>query len=121
MTAPAKETPKDEKGAEPAAYFYRFHTDDSLAGKPNVRPWVLDHGQPTPGLYKECEIRLLYATPPGELDSARVRADLYSHIKRLELALGGMLTYFGMDEDEWSKPVFDVARAALASLKGSSC
>jgi len=31
-------------------------------------------------------------------------------------ALGAMLTEFGMDEDSWSKPTFDQARAAHASL-----
>lgn len=34
----------------------------------------------------------------------------------LREALGAMLTHMGMDEDEWNKPSFDQARAAL---KGS--
>jgi len=46
---------------EPVAYFFRFHTDDSLAGKPNVRSWQLCEGQPVKGLEKEGELRLLYA------------------------------------------------------------
>ena len=33
---------------------------------------------------------------------------------RLRAALNAMLTQFGMDEDEWSKPTFNQARAALA-------
>lgn len=39
--------------------------------------------------------------------------------ERAELvaALGAMLTYFGMDEDEWSKPTFNKARAALEKVK----
>lgn len=29
-------------------------------------------------------------------------------------ALNAMLTHMGMDEDEWNKPTFDQARAAIA-------
>jgi hypothetical protein len=32
---------------------------------------------------------------------------------KLRSALNAMLTQFGMDEDEWNKPTFDQARAAL--------
>lgn len=32
----------------------------------------------------------------------------------LRSALNGMLTYYGMDEDEWSKSTHDAARAALS-------
>jgi hypothetical protein len=41
-------------------------------------------------------------------------------IQALRAALNAMLTYFGMDEDEWSKPVFDQARAALKTEKTTS-
>jgi len=34
-------------------------------------------------------------------------------------ALNAVLTYFGMDEDEWNKGTFDQVRAALKSLKDS--
>lgn len=34
-------------------------------------------------------------------------------------ALNAMLTQFGMDEDEWNKPTFDQARAALATTTAS--
>lgn len=37
-------------------------------------------------------------------------------MSKLASALNAMLTQFGMDEDEWSKPTFDQARAALASM-----
>ena len=33
--------------------------------------------------------------------------------ERLRFALEAMLTQFGLDEDEWSKPTFDKAREAL--------
>jgi hypothetical protein len=29
-----------------------------------------------------------------------------------------MLTHMGMDEDEWNKPTFDKARAAIAKATG---
>lgn len=42
----------------------------------------------------------------------------YAESLRVELeaaraALSAMLTHMGMDEDEWNKPTFDQARAAL--------
>ena len=33
-------------------------------------------------------------------------------------ALNAMLTHMGMDEDEWNKPTFDQARAAIKAVKG---
>ena len=33
-------------------------------------------------------------------------------------ALKAMLTHMGMDEDEWNKPTFDQARAAIAKATG---
>jgi hypothetical protein len=33
-------------------------------------------------------------------------------------ALNAMLTHMGMDEDEWNKPTFDQARAAIAKAQG---
>lgn len=38
----------------------------------------------------------------------------------LRSALGAMLTQFGMDEDEWNKPTFNQARAALEVPAGSA-
>ena len=32
-------------------------------------------------------------------------------------ALNAMLTHMGMDEDDWNKPTYDQARAALAATK----
>lgn len=32
-------------------------------------------------------------------------------------ALNAMLTHMGMDEDEWNKPTFDQARAAIAKAQ----
>jgi hypothetical protein len=36
-------------------------------------------------------------------------------------ALNAMLTHMGMDEDEWNKPTFDQARAAIAKATGATC
>lgn len=33
-------------------------------------------------------------------------------------ALNAMMTHMGMDEDEWNKPTFDQARAAIAKATG---
>lgn len=38
-----------------------------------------------------------------------------AEVARLREALNAMLTHMGMDEDEWNKPTFDQARAALGS------
>jgi hypothetical protein len=43
----------------------------------------------------------------------RHNAELVAENERLREALSGMLTHMGMDEDEWNKPTFDAARAAL--------
>jgi IMP cyclohydrolase len=40
-------------------------------------------------------------------------AEMAAENKVLRDALGAMLTHMGMDEDEWNKPTFDQARAAL--------
>jgi hypothetical protein len=37
---------------------------------------------------------------------------------QLVAALNAMLTHMGMDEDEWNKPTFDKARAAIAAATG---
>lgn len=41
---------------------------------------------------------------------------LEDELVRVRSALNAMLTHMGMDEDEWNKPTFDQARAALRSL-----
>jgi len=39
---------------------------------------------------------------------------------QLVAALNAMLTHMGMDEDEWNKPTFDKARAAIAAATGGA-
>ena len=46
------------------------------------------------------------------------RQEAQDRIAKLSSALNAMLTHFGMDEDEWSKPTFDQARAALTKQDG---
>ena len=47
------------------------------------------------------------------LKSLADNAPLREQVRVLEDALRAMLTHMGMDEDEWNKPTFDQARAAL--------
>lgn len=54
----------------------------------------------------------LYTDQPAD-ELTRLRAENDA----LRSALNGMLTYYGMDEDEWSKPTHDAARAALKEMK----
>jgi hypothetical protein len=44
----------------PVAWRFRFHTDDSLAGKPNVRPWVLIDKEPQS--HEDIEVEPLFAS-----------------------------------------------------------
>lgn len=59
---------------------------------------------------KDAEIAQLRAEL---LKSLADNAALRERVRVLEDALRAMLTHMGMDEDEWSKPTFDQARAAL--------
>ena len=45
-----------------------------------------------------------------------------AEVQRDELlsALNAMLTHMGMDEDDWNKPTFDQARAAIAKAEEQS-
>ncbi len=55
----------------------------------------------------------LWKTPQSEANGRLMAAapDLLD-------ALNTMLTHMGMDEDEWNKPTFDKARAAIAKATG---
>ena len=60
--------------------------------------------------------RDLVADTVYDEDAALIVKAVNAHAE-LVAALGAMLTYFGMDEDEWSKPTFNKARAALEKVK----
>lgn len=52
------------QAGEPVAWRYRFHTDDSLAGKPNVRGWMLTDIRP-PTRSGDIEVEPLFASLPA--------------------------------------------------------
>ncbi len=54
----------------------------------------------------------------GEQQNARI-AELEADRDKLLKALGAMLTHMGMDEDEWNKPTFDQARAAINKARNA--
>ena len=51
-------------------------------------------------------------------DESAANCRLIAAAPELLSALNAMLTHMGMDEDEWSKPTFDQARAAIAKANG---
>jgi ABC-type hemin transport system substrate-binding protein len=53
----------------------------------------------------------------GSLAYRRADAALIAAAPDLLAALNAMLTHMGMDEDEWNKPTFDQARAAIAKAQ----
>lgn len=55
----------------------------------------------------------------GYANAARLALCWNTH-DQLVNALNAMLTHFGMDEDEWTKPTFDQARAAIKAAKGEA-
>ena len=57
--------------------------------------------------YAERHAAAVSAAKDAEIERLRER------VRVLEDALRAMLTHMGMDEDEWNKPTFDQARAAL--------
>lgn len=56
---------------------------------------------------------------PGLHGQMEANARLIAAAPDLLAALNAMLTHMGMDEDEWTKPTFDQARAAIAKATGS--
>lgn len=53
-----------------------------------------------------------------EHGTTEANARLIAAAPELLAALESMLTHIGMDEDEWNKPTFDQARAAIAKARG---
>lgn len=54
------------------------------------------------------------------MEEAQANARLIAAAPDLLAALNAMLTHMGLDEDEWTKPTFDQARAAIAKATGES-
>jgi hypothetical protein len=99
----------------PAAYFFRFHTDDSLAGKPNVRSWQLCEGKPPASLYPEGEVRPLYTHPPrgpvGESNDSSAR-------EALELIVSLKLYRDNVPAYEIARDAYEAHHIARAALTG---
>lgn len=51
-------------------------------------------------------------------DHSKADSLLIAAAPDLLAALNAMLTHMGMDEDEWTKPAFDQARAAITKATG---
>jgi hypothetical protein len=67
----------------------------------------------TPGLGSSFELALI-ALEENSISAAGVRAiKICNAADDLLAALQAMLTHMGMDEDDWNKPTFDQARAAI--------
>jgi hypothetical protein len=66
--------------------------------------------------YQICHVDL-HGKSEAERDANR---RLIAAAPDLLSALNAMLTQFGMDEDEWSKPTFDQARRAVAKATGNA-
>lgn len=63
---------------------------------------------------------LWYTTEDNGVHANPSDAHLIAAAPDLLSALNAMLTNMGMDEDEWNKPTFDQARAAIAKATGSN-
>lgn len=63
---------------------------------------------------------LIAEVMPIDMDGkeGEANAALISAAPDLLEALEAMLTHMGMDEDEWNKPTFDQARAAIKKARG---
>ena len=59
----------------------------------------------------------LVAECPASIGNRLEDARLIAAAPELLAALNAMLTHMGMDEDEWNKPTFDQARAAIAKAE----
>jgi hypothetical protein len=53
-----------------------------------------------------------------DYDEPEANARLIAAAPELLSALNAMLTHMGMDEDEWTKPTFNQARAAIRKATG---
>ena len=74
------------------------------------------------------ELRRLYRVSEDLIENLNhksyYQARLTKHMREMKVqhdellsALQAMLTHMGMDEDEWNKPTFDQARAAIAKAQ----
>jgi hypothetical protein len=76
--------------------------------KEQEAPWLVDANYSFPPI--------LGGTITCQSDA---NARLIAAAPELLSALNAMLTHMGIDEDEWNKPTFDQARAAIAKATGA--
>ncbi len=65
------------------------------------------------------ELDAYHTAPHHKAAAAELRRQEAVNAQLLE-ALNAMLTHMGMDEDDWNKPTFDQARAAIKAAKGEA-
>mgnify|MGYP001260829464 CR=1 FL=1 len=92
-------------------------------------PWTVRRSMPEDGY--DCWFISACPLPNREVDIGDVaggypheqkeaNARLIAAAPELLAALSAMLTHMGMDEDEWNKPTYDQARAAIAKATGEA-
>jgi hypothetical protein len=85
----------------------------------SVGPWFDNYGEPEIIIEHKADAgNLVIAVALGGLVGQEANARLIAAAPDLLEALNAMLTHMGMDEDEWNKPTFDQARAAIAKAIG---
>ena len=103
---------QDEPPAqEPVAWRWRIHTDDSLAGKPNVRPWLLSHVKPAADM---CEIVPLYAAPSPDVREPAQQAEPLTEPPTDEVlaALAQINRTLGTDHNDLEQAIDAICRRA---------
>ena len=88
-------------------------------------PWI-NHGRipqngglPHSSVGAKTLLARVYSEAYGDIKQEAANARLIAAAPDLLEALNAMLTHMGMDEDEWSKPTFEQARAAIAKARGT--
>lgn len=114
-----------KKGDHPMVFANDDGTHEiwTLEGNHQVTPgdWIITGVK---GEYYPCKPDIFAMT--YELAAATHKQDLLANARlicaapELMEALKAMLTHMGMDEDEWNKPTFDQARAAVAKAEGEN-
>lgn len=86
-----------------------------MSSKHTPGPWAAQKGRTTWHVGTESRgVASIYNYGEEEANARLIAA-----APELLSALCAMLTHMGMDEDEWNKPTFDQARAALKAAGGA--
>lgn len=95
---------------QPVAWRWRFHTDDSLAGRPNVRAWLLADKEPT-SVSADIEVEPLYTRPASA--PVGVRGALRNLLDAIH---AGRLVVLNSASAGYVASVIEAGESALASL-----